>query len=196
MNSGENRQVGPASESPPIQVTGEISASQSIDAATREAFLELLEANYLSVVRAVVRDGASRSDAEDAAQHAFAQGWREVRRNRWHRIENPSAWLKRVAINHHRGQDRRTLPVDQVPDAPMTSPGPDELAAQTQAVLAALARLDDETRTVIGLDMDGFSSAQIARELGVGEQRVRDVRKKGRRKLKALLGLDQEGGDR
>jgi RNA polymerase sigma factor (sigma-70 family) len=70
-----------------------------------------------------------------------------------------------------------------VPDQPYPGPGPGELTAQTQTVLQALRRLDEEAREVMAFYLDDFTSTQIAAALNLTEQRVRDVKKKARAAL-------------
>ena len=64
---------------------------------------------------------------------------------------------------------------------------PEDLTIQAQLVLQALQALDEEARAVIAFDIDGIPSADIARELQITQQRVRDVRKKARAGLKHQL---------
>ena len=58
---------------------------------------------------------------------------------------------------------------------------------QAQLVLRALRALDEEARTVMAFDLDGIPAADIAHELNITQQRVRDVRKKARTILKQEL---------
>ncbi|WP_165495311.1 sigma-70 family RNA polymerase sigma factor [Actinomadura roseirufa] len=168
-------------------------------AATRQEFLDFLDAEYAYVVRFVMRTGASLADAEDAAQHMAVQGWRKVLRGQWNReaLPRPSAWARRVALNHHRAEHRDQGAISIGPDADRPAPGPGhaELTGQARDLVALLRVLDPECRMVIAFDLDDIPSADIARELGITQQQVRDRRAKARRLLKARLAsvTDREG---
>ena len=91
-----------------------------------------------------------RAVAEELAQEALGRAWRQWRKVR--SLDNPSAWLRRVAINlanshlrrlraERRARDRSTV-VDQHVD-------PD--GADRQAVRAAVASLPKRQRTALVL---------------------------------------------
>lgn len=101
-----------------------------------------------------------------------------------------------VALCRYRrplGPRRRSLIADgEIPDRPGPGPGHDELTVQARSVLDALRTLDQESRAVIAYDMDGIPAADIACELGISQQRVRDIRKKARAALKRWLASERE----
>ncbi|WP_171064512.1 RNA polymerase sigma factor [Actinomadura soli] len=158
-------------------------------ASMRNDFLDFFDAEYHLVVRLVMRDGADLADAQDAAQQAFLQGWRRVEDGRWEEVTHPGAWIREVALNHHRAQHRAPPRVSLDPDldVPESGPGHAELTGQARDVVALLQRLDHDCRAVIAFDLDGIPPRAIAAALGISEQKVRDLRKKARKRLREHL---------
>jgi RNA polymerase sigma-70 factor (ECF subfamily) len=131
--------------------------------------------------------GASAEEAADAAQAAFAAAFPV-----WDTIRHPQAWLRRVAQRaHYRRAVSREVPVEAAPErpGPLTAAGEVELRDEAQAVLAALAALPPRQRQIMAWHVDGFSPAEIARELGTGQAAVRQSLAKARKNLKRQLGL-------
>lgn len=162
--------------------------------AMRQDFLDFLHAEYFEVVRFVMRYGATLPAAEDAAQQAFEIGWRKALRGEWNQIDRPRAWTRKVALNCHVAQRRRPAEVSlaAVPDPPAQGPGHAELADQARDLIALLQLLDADCRTVFALLLDDVPGPEIAAELGLTPQRVRDLAKRARRELRKHW----EGGDR
>ncbi|WP_378186595.1 sigma-70 family RNA polymerase sigma factor [Actinomadura rayongensis] len=153
----------------------------------RQDFLDFFDAEFHLVVRFVMRDGAGLHDAQDCAQHAFVQGWRTVQNGRWEQITQPRAWIRTVALRHHRTFDRRQVPVLQLPEAPAPGPGHAEITGQARDLVAALRLLDQDARTALAFTLDDIPTPVIAAHLDVSEQRVWDLLKKARRTLKKHL---------
>jgi RNA polymerase sigma factor (sigma-70 family) len=160
-----------------------------------DKFLDFYEHAKPLVERFLTLSGASREDAQDAAQEAFTEGWLLVRRGKWtqQEVENPAAWIRQVAYRRYRRPPGSRRRIASVPAAPHDLP--DHVSAdhaeptvQALTVLGALDQLADaEARAVIALDIDDMPGPQIAQILGVDEQRVRDLRKKARNHLKRYL---------
>lgn len=160
----------------------------------REAFLDFHQQEFHLVVAFLMIYGAVRQDAEDAAQEAFVDAWRLTNRpGGWETIDAPRGWIRKIALRkYYRLQKEGSLsrrivtelteiiPRDQAPDH-------GELTVQTEFVRAVIRELDPDTRIVMAYHIDGFRSAEIARQLGVDSQRIRDLLKKGRKALKARL---------
>jgi RNA polymerase sigma-70 factor (ECF subfamily) len=159
----------------------------------RGEWTDFYDTHYHQVVRFLMLNGASRAEAEDAAQEAFLESWDMLVKDpdRWQAVTGKAAWIRTVALRRRRrppGPRRRPLMAgDELPDLPADCPGHDVLTAQTQLVLHALRALDEEARAVMAFDMDGIPAADAAAALGITQQRVRDVRKKARPALKKLL---------
>lgn len=156
----------------------------------RAEWIDFYDANFLRVVRFVMNNGGSEDEARDAAQDAFTESWDLMNRNPadWQAVRRKEAWIRTVALRRYRrppGPRLRPLShYGEVPDLPVPGPGHDELTAQAQAVLQALRALDEEARTVMAFDLDGIPTRDIAAELRVSEQRVRDIKKRARMALK------------
>jgi RNA polymerase sigma factor (sigma-70 family) len=159
----------------------------------RTEWISFYDTHYHQVVRFVMHNGASQADAQDAAQEAFIESWALMSSDpsRWQAITGKEAWIRTVALRRYRrppGPRRRPLTAgDEIPDLAAPGPGHEELTVQAQLVLRALRALDEEARTVMAFDLDGIPAADIARELDITQQRVRDVKKKARTTLKQEL---------
>jgi len=132
-------------------------------------------------------------DAElalDAVQEAFLR-WREQDADR---IDEPAAWLLRVASNWMTDQLRRhrpTLPYHDVGEVARGEGDPaavlvrHELQEQVRSALAGL-RLEDREVLVLRYSLD-WSSARIAEALGLTIQAVDMRLSRARRRLGDLL---------
>jgi RNA polymerase sigma factor (sigma-70 family) len=146
--------------------------------------------HYHGVVRFLMLNGARQADAEDAAGEAFTESYALAARNpgRWQAGKGKPAWIRTVALRRYRrppGSRRRLLATgDPVPDLPAPEASPEDLTVQAQLVLRALLVLDEEARAVIAFDIDGIPPGDIAHELGISQQRVRDIRKRARTVLR------------
>jgi RNA polymerase sigma factor (sigma-70 family) len=186
MSSGEDRQADSSLEPVPATAASSPVRASGMEV-LRKKFLDFYDAEYHEVVRFVMRDGASLYDAQDAAHEAFFQAYRKVQAGQWQHLADPRAWTRKVALNHHRAQRRFVVPTDPVPEAPEQGLGHAELTGQALDLVAALRLLDADAREVLAFHLDDIPTSAIATELGITEQRVRDLLKKARRKLKKHL---------
>jgi RNA polymerase sigma-70 factor (ECF subfamily) len=167
----------------------------------REEFLNLVNSEYQLLVRFVMFNGADQHQAMDAAQDAFVEAWDRLhwRPEQWAEIRDHRAWIRTVALRRYRRPpDRRREPPTVVtadpPATPWQGPDPGELTAQTQRVLEALHSLPPDVAEVMAYRIDGFRPVEIAAELGMTDQKVRDVLKRGRKLLAKMLkerGVDE-----
>lgn len=157
----------------------------------RPSFEEFYRAEMPLLVRFVRRYGADVHAATDAAQDAFTEAYPQ-----WNTIENPRAWLRRVAGRIYYRKRLRETPVEEVPDRPEIYQDPVEIGEQGARVYRALAALPERQRQVMAWHLDGYGSAEIAGELGITVAAVRQNLSRARRALKQSIGLDrgdQEG---
>jgi RNA polymerase sigma-70 factor (ECF subfamily) len=178
---------------------------EALRQAAREAFLDFFQAEYEKVIVFLIRYGAIHQDAEDAAQDAFVDAWSlTLQPGAWENVTRPRGWIRVVALRkYHRptGQ-RRPMPGILVADVPEDSRGAfdvvthDELTVQTEFVRSILRDLVADVRAVMAFAMDGFSPVEIAQHLGMTDQQVRDLIKKGRKTLRAGLVVLKEGDRR
>lgn len=163
-------------------------------AGMQHEFRDFIEAEYVLLVRFLMRAGASLPDAEDAVQHMAMQGWRTVQRGQWRYIDRPRAWARKVALNHHRAQhDGVRVPLGPDVDPPAPGPGHAELTGQARDLVRLLQLLDQDCRAVIAFDLDDIPSADIAATLGMTPRQVRDLRAKARRQMKRQIELREFG---
>jgi len=159
--------------------------------ATPEA---LFRAEHEKLVKALVlvADG-DREAARDAVQEAYVQlclNWKKVRE-----YDDPSAWVRRVAINRLRNQQRsyrRGLrAVSRLAGeraATDSSPPPPTQDLRRERVLTALKALPERQRTAAALYyVADLSVAEVARSMGVREGSVKTHLSRARGTLKSLL---------
>jgi RNA polymerase sigma-70 factor (ECF subfamily) len=125
-----------------------------------ESFADFYAATKDPCLRAVVAGGTDRGSAEEAVAEAFARAWAA-----WPKVSRhpcPTAWVVRVALNHHVSRWRRTRrevawTADvEVPQAADTSVRDD--------LLRAVAALPERQRQVVALrvflDLDTRQTAE------------------------------------
>lgn len=128
----------------------------------------------------------SAADAEDVYQDVFLRLLGEADRQ-WEE-DHMKAWLLRTAMNRcadlHRFRLRRpTLSLEEIPD--MAAPPSSEAAELWEAV----SRLPEKLRTAVHLHYgEGYRTEEIAAMLNVPAATVRTRLRRGREKLKFLLG--------
>lgn len=153
--------------------------------------------------RLALRVLGHRQDAEDAAQEAILDAWRNLPRFRGE--ARFRTWAYRILVARALDVARRRRPVDPLPDVvTCAASGPAESAASNDAERAirdVIAELPPAQRTVLLLRTDhGLSYDEIAYVMGTGRDAVRmnliEARKRLARKLRGIvdLGGDAAGG--
>jgi RNA polymerase sigma-70 factor (ECF subfamily) len=162
------------------------------------AFEALLRRYSDRVLGLAVRMLGDRAEAEDVTQEVFVIAWRRLAE-----LEDAGAvrtWLFRVAHRRCLGilrkrRDRRTDPVDVLPDAGRSVAGGDATGssdpqrvvlagAGVDALRVALAALPAPQRSVWLLaEVDGLSYAEIGEVVGATEQAVRGRLSRARARL-------------
>lgn len=173
---------------------GDLAEMVSGAGATVTAFSACYTRELSSLVWFVMSLGADAHRAADVAQSALAEAFAV-----WDRIQHPTAWLRRVAGRlYYRNLVTGETLVEDVPDqqGSLSAASVVELHDEARRVLAALADLPPKQRQVMAWTIDGFSPAEIARELDVDPATVRQSLAKARRHLKKQLGISGlEGRD-
>ena len=150
----------------------------------REAeFTEFFRAEHTKLIRFVMTIGAGGDEAAEIAQVTFFKAFEG-----WAGIRAPRAWIRRVAVNEltaARQAARRETPQATLPDAPVpvSTALAVELTEEARQVLASLQALPPRQRQVMAWIIDGFGAVEIARELGVSPDSVRQSHAKARRNL-------------
>ncbi|HEX6310484.1 MAG TPA: RNA polymerase sigma factor [Acidimicrobiia bacterium] len=154
--------------------------------------LELLLDRHADRVHAVCRRVlADPEDALDATQEALIAIARGITR-----FDGRSAfttWMYRVATNaaldEGRRRNRRPVPVDAVPEAPVADAPLDARVGARLDVDTALGRLPEEFRVAVVLrDLCDLDYAEIAGVLGIPPGTVRSRIARGRAALATVLG--------
>jgi RNA polymerase sigma factor (sigma-70 family) len=160
-------------------LTEDVGESASFDTFVEEEHDRLFKAMYFVTGR--------REDAEDLAQDAFLKLW-----ERWDRIDaidDPTAYLFRVALNGFRMWRRHTLMEirrrtpngaerDEFADA--------EIRADVRRVLLGLS--PRQRAALVLVDLLGYPSKQAARMLGVRASTVRNLVSQGRKHVRRTEG--------
>jgi RNA polymerase sigma-70 factor (ECF subfamily) len=146
-------------------------------------FAEFFRAEHKKLVRFVMAVGAGGDEAAEIAQVTFVKAFEG-----WYAIRAPHAWIRRVATNEltaARKATRRETPHATLPDepGPVSTALAAELTEEARQVLAALRALPPGQRQVMAWIIDGFGAAEIARELGVSPESVRQSHAKARKNL-------------
>jgi RNA polymerase sigma-70 factor, ECF subfamily len=147
------------------------------DAFVEEEHQRLFKALYFITGR--------REDAEDLAQEAFLKLW-----ERWDRIEtidDPTAYLFRVALNGFRMRRRRA--VVELRNLLPSSPEHDEFMdaeIRTDVRRLLLGLTPRQRAALLLVDLLGYPSKHAARVLGVRPSTVRNLVSQGRRHLRAM----------
>jgi RNA polymerase sigma-70 factor (ECF subfamily) len=158
------------------------------------AWEEILFAHSAMLYRIAFGVLRNRADAEDAVQDALQRAWRY--RARWERIEDPAAWLARIAWRTAKGRRRRITPepLDGVAELrQLRAPGAtaEHLAAQGEMrrlMAAAIGSLPGKLRHPLILSsVEGLSTREVAFILGISESSVRGRYLRARRILREKL---------
>ena len=150
-----------------------------------EGFDDFYVAEFAALARFLIRNGATVHEAADAAQEAFVEAY-----GRWHSIKNPRAWMRKVAYRVFLRCVRvKELSVEEPPEtagplSPDVIVGLDE---ETQFVVDVFAELPYAQRRVMSYHYDGFSHSEIAAELSMSPDAVRQNLCRGRQRLIELL---------
>ncbi len=165
------------------------------------AFGELYERHRLRIYRTAFRILRNPQDAEDAAQRSFQRVLTNLAR---FREDAPfTTWVTRIAINEALmllRQRRTDTPLQEntddsqarfVHDPADKGPTPEQAFVETErraAVLQAISHLRESLRTVVLLrELQGLTSAEIARRLGLSVSAVKARTFHGRRHLRRQL---------
>jgi len=160
----------------------------------RDALEQLIMRYERRILALALRLTGSLPDAQDAAQETFVRLHLRIREIAVER--GVGAWLCAVAVNACRDVGRRRRRSRLVPMPPAVEvadrfPDPERRvsARQSEACLrAALASLPEKERAALLLrEMEGLSTAEVARALGSSEVTVRSQISNARKKLRGFF---------
>jgi RNA polymerase sigma-70 factor, ECF subfamily len=169
-----------------MQAEGEVVELADARAAAPATFDSFFEHGHDRLFRALYFVTGSRQDAEELMQDAYLKLW-----ERWGdgRIEDPTAYLFRVALNGFRMRRRRAamalrkvIPASESRDAFADA----EMRADVRRLLLEIT--PRQRAAIVLVDLLGYPSEEAARILGVGASTVRALATKGRRVLRSTEG--------
>jgi RNA polymerase sigma-70 factor (ECF subfamily) len=172
-----------------------VGRAQAGDVAAFEALAGIHAARLYTVVLRFVGDSC---DAEDVLQETLLRAWRGI--GRFQGRAMVFTWLYRIAVNEsNRALERRlrrrmTVPVDeeavQVPGPPHERPASRaEQRELREALELAIADLPTPYRTALILrDVEGLSTSEAAKIVGVGEAAFKSRLHQARLKVRASVG--------
>lgn len=136
------------------------------------SFNRLFKSLYPRLLDAARRRLRDADAAEDVVQEAFVRLLDEEPRE-------PAAWVttvaRRLAIDHHRAEQRRERKHFRAQPVEATSLGPDEWLDREQRVATVrrvLERLTPSDRQLLVLYHEGHSYKEIAKQLGVAPSSI------------------------
>ncbi|WP_410809430.1 RNA polymerase sigma factor [Micromonospora sp. 067-2] len=126
------------------------------------------------------------NEAQEAVQEAFTKALMAPRR--FAELENPEAWLRRVAVNEARSRYRRRRVLDGLLRRIGPPPAVADHSPEHLALLAALRGLPEGQRQALALHyLVDLPVDEIAATLGVSPGTVKSRLSRGRHALAALL---------
>ncbi|HOG45747.1 MAG TPA: sigma-70 family RNA polymerase sigma factor [Anaerolineae bacterium] len=153
----------------------------------------LLYQRYLNpVYRFCYARLGERQAAEDATAEVFLKAFANLRRFQGGVF---AAWLYTVARNVVIDHVRQRHPTEPLEDAgrALAQRAVDTTDEQRAVLLAALAELPDEQRTVLELQFAGWSGGEIAAALGKSPAAIRMARHRAVERLQELLNPGRKG---
>ncbi|MEU8332344.1 sigma-70 family RNA polymerase sigma factor [Micromonospora sp. NPDC048839] len=125
-------------------------------------------------------------EAQEAVQEAFTRALAAP--GRLTRLDNPEAWLRRVAVNVSRSRHRRRRVLDGLLRRIGPPPAVADRSPEHLALLAAMRELPRGQRHALALHyLVDLPIDEVAATLGVSPGTVKSRLSRGRQTLKALL---------
>jgi RNA polymerase sigma-70 factor (ECF subfamily) len=149
---------------------------------------------YDSLTRTLAAAFGDRELASEAVQEAFVRAytrWRRVRR-----LDNPAAWVRRVAINllrdQHRRHGRRDRAIERLAARTPTHTVDPDHTTGAGGVLEHLQSLPQQQRLAVALFyLEDASVADVARAMSISEGAVKYHLNQGRTSLRKSLSLSE-----
>lgn len=162
-----------------------------------EEFEKFFTANFDRLVRSVTAISGDAEVATDSVQDAFIKAY--ARWSQLKKYDDPTLWVRRVAINKSRDTRRsflrRRAREDRFDDPTVAKQA---VVWQSDAeidVEGVLHQLSPRQRRVAALFyLEDLSVAEIAASLDISDGAVKFHLNKARTSLRALLGHESEGG--
>ncbi|MER6349678.1 SigE family RNA polymerase sigma factor [Streptomyces sp. NPDC001595] len=159
-----------------------------MDAQAQEDFRDFVANRSSALLRtAVLLSGGDRHAAEDLLQNALIKA-----AGRWHRIDEPEAYVRQVLYRQQVSRwrlkwPRRELSVAEPPDPAVAAIDVSAAAELRLVMREALSRLTARQRTVLVLRyFEDLPEADVARALGCSVGTVRSTTHRSLARLRAL----------
>ncbi|MFI7012316.1 SigE family RNA polymerase sigma factor [Streptomyces sp. NPDC050145] len=163
-------------------------AGRDPDRRGAESFREFVANRSSALLKtAVLLSGGDRHAGEDLLQNALIKV-----AGRWHRVEDPEAYVRQVLYRQQISRwrlkwPRREVSYGEVPDTPATGDGGTASAELRIVLSAALSRLTPRQRTVLVLRyFEDLPEADVARLLGCSVGTVRSTTHRSLARLRTL----------
>ncbi len=153
-----------------------------------EEFDQLFRRYERQVFLTSLRLLGNREDARDAAQEVFFRLYKHI--GRLDRARDPGPWLYRITVNVCRDVARKRQGGEPLPELAVSGEAHAELARGEQRRLVAegLRRLPAKERAALVLrDIEGLSTAEVARILESAEGTVRSQVSRARVRIREWL---------
>ena len=152
---------------------------------TESGFASFFHERFSRTVVLLIALGASRADAEDAAQEAMIRAWQK-----WDSIDSPRAWVWTVAyrayLRRARARDHHAESLDESACEPAAQPDLGTSASEQQ-VLRMLRALPPGQRVIAACFYDGLTCEEIAEMVGKPPATVRSQLRHARKALKEMI---------
>lgn len=159
----------------------------------RDEYEDLFRREGVRLWRVVYGVSAGRRDlADDAVAEAFARAM-----ERSDSISDPLAWIYRTALRFATSELKRERRLRQGDDVqPDSGPGVEGAASAVGQLSSALASLSPQQRTAVILHYsEDLPSDEVGRLMGISTATVRVHLHRGRKRLRRLLGAEEERND-
>lgn len=166
----------------------------------KQAFGRLFEMYYEQIFKYLQVRMSAHAEAEDLAETVFLKAWQFLPSfGQTGKAQNFRAWLYRIAhnalIDHRRAQKPESALDAAVPYA-SNMQNPDEMFEVSETwrhISRAISTLDDTSQhVIISRFLAGLSHKEIAHTLGVSDGNVRIVQYRAIRKIREMLGEENE----
>lgn len=165
-------------------------AEQDIAVPGRELAEELHAKEYAGLIRFLLLQGATWTEAQDAAQEAFTSmcrpGTRITRARAWLRTVAWRSWIKQQVRWEDTCAEMHEACLSLKWDTPAHAV---ELGEEARRVVQLLSGLPPKQRAAMAWHMDGFTTEESARAMRTSPAAVRQNLARARAALKAGLGL-------
>ncbi|SCE82433.1 RNA polymerase sigma-70 factor, ECF subfamily [Micromonospora chokoriensis] len=166
---------------------------EGVTVSDRDVISELYGSCFRRLVVQLYAMTGDLNEAQEAVQEAFTRAL--VKPGRFTGLDNPEAWLRRVAVNVARSRHRRRRVLTGLLRRIGPPPAVADRAPEHLALLAALRGLPEGQRHALALHyLVDLPIGEVAATLGVSPGTVKSRLSRGRQALAALL-TDAEIGE-